>query len=91
MAATEFFPAVASKDLLPPDQVGRRTLEGWKNHSSAHEEAEVLEELVQDDVSRGFDASIKRPIPAILLGGEPVLNKLGVMLKIQKDSQRAGR
>ena len=81
------FPPTEARDRLPPDQVDRRTLEGWRNYSSADEEAATLEDLVEDYVTRGFCTRAGSYKEATQLLQEPVLNKLGVIVKTKKDAQ----
>ena len=71
----------------PTPQLDARTLEGWSNYPSAEEEAETLEELISDYVARGFCQIAYSPQEAEeALGGRPVLNKLGVLVKEKRDA-----
>ena len=78
---------VFPNNVTPHSQLDARTLEGWSNYPSAEEEAETLEELISDYVARGFCQIAYSPQEAEeALGGRPVLNKLGVLVKEKRDA-----
>ncbi|CAE7838251.1 unnamed protein product [Symbiodinium sp. CCMP2592] len=86
--STGVFPPVVPRDLKPHEKLDRRVLEGWSNYKSAEEEAHVLEELITDYERRGFCTVVSTLEEAIeILGGPPVLNRLGVLVKEKKDAQ----
>ena len=69
-----------------------RSIEGWQNYKSAEEEAQDLETLVEDYVQRGFCHIIGSVEQAAQeLGGEPVLNKLGVITKFNHQGVKKSR
>ena len=79
--------AVEPKGVVPHGQLDHRALEGWVNYKSAEEEADTLEELIGDYLKRGFCSLAYTQREATeILGGEPVLNKLGVLVKEKKDA-----
>ncbi|CAE7854136.1 unnamed protein product, partial [Symbiodinium necroappetens] len=81
------FPKVSSHNVTPHSQLDARTLEGWSNYQSAEEEAETLEELISDYVARGFcQIAYSQQEAEEVLGGKPVLNKLGVLVKEKRDA-----
>ena len=81
------FPEVNPSGTIPHATLDHRTLEGWKNYPSAEEEAETLDELLCDYVERGFCTVVSSAKEAReKLGGEPVLNKLGVLVKEKTDA-----
>ena len=85
---TGVFPPVSASSQLPASQLDRRTLEGWENYPSAQQESQVLRELLADYAERGFCTLATTPEEAArLLGGTPVLNKLGVIVKDKVDSR----
>lgn len=59
-----------------------RPLEGWTNWPSAEEEREDLHRLVREAESKGFCRVISdERVAKQILGEEPILNKLGVVVK----------
>ena len=87
IASNGVFPEVDPKGTIPHATLDHRTLEGWKNYPSAEEEAETLDELLCDYVKRGFCTVVGSAKEAReKLGGEPVLNKLGVLVKEKTDA-----
>ena len=81
------FPEVNPSGTIPHATLDHRTLEGWKNYPSAEEEAETLDELLCDYVEPGFCTVVSSAKEAReKLGGEPVLNKLGVLVKEKTDA-----
>ena len=68
-----------------------RSVDGWSNYSSAEEEAEDLRDMLADYTQRGF-CHIVDSYDSVLqeLGEEPVLNKLGMVVKY-KDGRKKSR
>ncbi|CAE7848405.1 unnamed protein product, partial [Symbiodinium necroappetens] len=78
---------VSSHNVTPHSQLDARTLEGWSNYQSAEEEAETLQKLISDYVARGFcQIAYSQQEAEEVLGGKPVLNKLGVLVKEKRDA-----
>ena len=75
-----------SADLL------HRCLEGWSNYSSAVEEKEDLNRLIQEAKEQGF-CTFYDTLQQVEseLGVKPVLNKLGVIVKIKESGVRKAR
>ena len=68
-----------------------RSLEGWQNYSSAVEEAQDLNDLMEDYVKRGFCHFVNDEAEATTeLGRPPIINKLGVVVKY-KDGKKKSR
>ena len=66
-----------------------RSLHGWQNYSSATGEAEELNKLISDYVDRGFCRVVDSEEEAKTdLGKQPVLNKLGVVVKFNGDKKK---
>ena len=63
-----------------------RQFEGWASHPSADEGQEDLEKLINEAQSKGF-ISVFDTMEA--LGLWPVLNKLGLIIKIKGDKRKA--
>ena len=75
-----------SADLL------HRCLEGWSNYSSAVEEKEDLNRLIQEAKEQGFCTFyVTLQQVESELGVKPVLNKLGVIVKIKESGVRKAR
>ena len=85
---TGVFPKVEPIGVTEPEELDRRALEGWVNYKSAEEEAEILAELIEDYEARGFCQVVRSEEEATrILGGKPVLNKLGVLVKEKVDAR----
>ena len=68
-----------------------RSLTGWQNYSSAVEEAEDLRDLMDDYIQRGFCHVVPTEAEAAKeLRRPPILNKLGVVVKV-KDGVKKSR
>ena len=67
-----------------------RPAEGWENWPSAVEEAEDLERLVKEARAKGFCETVwdAREV-SWKLGGPPLLNRLGVVVKMQGDHKKS--
>ncbi|CAE7312378.1 unnamed protein product [Symbiodinium sp. CCMP2592] len=85
---TGVFLPVPRDGQMPASQLDRRALEGWKNYPSAVAEEGTLRNLLDDYVARGFCVLVDTEEEAeALLGGPPVLNRLGVIVKDKVDAQ----
>ena len=83
-------PKEGSKDIAQQDLC--RAIEGWQNYKSAEEESRDLDTLVEDYVQRGFCHIVGSMAQAAQeLGGEPVLNKLGVITKFNPQGVKKSR
>ena len=67
-----------------------RCLEGWSNYQSAIDESEDLNRLIQEAKVQGF-CSFYNSLREVEseLGVKPVLNKLGVIVKIKESGRKA--
>ena len=68
------------------EQVQAKTLEGWTNYTSAEEENQELQTLIQDYAVR----QLCHLVPSLEeaekeLGRRPILNRLGVIVKTKED------
>ncbi|CAE7648821.1 unnamed protein product [Symbiodinium sp. CCMP2592] len=85
---TGVFIPVSRDGQMPAWQLDRRALEGWKNYPSAEAEEGTLRDLLDDYVNRGFCVLVATEEEAeAILGGPPVLNRLGVIAKDKTDAQ----
>ena len=69
------------------EHMGIESLEGWTNYASAEQENNELQLLIDDYVNRGFchlSPSIKHAEEE--LGRQPIINKLGVLVKEKVDA-----
>ncbi|CAE7215243.1 Eef2k, partial [Symbiodinium sp. CCMP2456] len=78
------FPRVDPVGVAQPEELDRQALQGWTNYKSAEEEAGVLDELIRDYEARAFCQVVQA---TRILGGPPVLNKLGVLVKEKTDAR----
>ena len=78
------FPRVEPEDSAGQNlQDLHRSLEGWQNYTSAEQETEEVNALIADYVSRGFCHTAETMEEATAeLGQPPVLNKLGLIVKV---------
>ena len=71
------------------DHTTVETLEGWTNYKSAEQENSELQQLVADYVSRGFCHIVPDLETAKKeLGRDPIVNRLGVLVKEKVDAGR---
>ena len=87
-----FHPVPRQMTELEAEVTQLESLEGWSNYSSAEEENEELQQLIEDYVNRGFchlASSVEQA--AAELGRQPILNKLGVLVKEKVDAGKATR
>ena len=89
ITTTGVFPTLTGTPADTPTEAElRRPWEEWTNWPSAEEEQEALVKLVREAEAKGFckvvtdQAEAKRD-----LGADPVLNKLGVVVKYQGENQ----
>ena len=83
-------------DPIPSVDVTRqdicRAIEGWQNYKSAEEEALELDSLIQGYIQRGFcHTALDMAQATQELGGRPVLNKLGVITKVNAQGVKKSR
>jgi hypothetical protein len=85
------FPKVTGTPADAPELAEiMRPAEGWENWPSAVEEAEDLEKLVKEAEAKGFCTVTWDAREADrCLGGPPVLNRLGVVVKMQGDKKKS--
>eukprot|EP00435_Cladocopium_sp_Y103_P053506 s1434_g17.t1 len=85
---TGIFPPVAKHHSnVEAEQLTAKSMEGWKNYTSAEEENKELQTLINDYVERGFchiAASLEEATEE--LGRKPILNRLGVLVKERIDA-----
>lgn len=69
-----------------------RPLTNWENYKSAVEEREDLNQLIEDYTARGFCHKVKTMEEAKAeLGREPILNRLGVVVKFSASGKKKSR
>eukprot|EP00435_Cladocopium_sp_Y103_P022615 s625_g5.t1 len=87
------FPKVSPQVAqMEAEQNHLESLEGWANYTSAEEENKDLQELVNDYVKRGFcHLSPSLEDATKELGRQPIVNKLGVIVKEKVEGDRASR
>eukprot|EP00435_Cladocopium_sp_Y103_P005106 s7174_g1.t1 len=87
------FPKVAPQVLqMEAEQNHLESLEGWANYTSAEEENDDLQQLVKDYVDRGFchlSPSLEEATKE--LGRQPIVNRLGVIVKEKVEGDKASR
>eukprot|EP00435_Cladocopium_sp_Y103_P040858 s554_g11.t1 len=87
---TGVFPRVTGTPAdAPTDAELARPFEDWSNWPSADEEHESLVKLVREAEAKGF-CQVTQDLEEVQknLGGSPVLNKLGVIVKLQGADRR---
>jgi len=90
---TGIFPAVEKRAAeTEAQQVQAKTLEGWKNYSSAEEENQELQKLVNEYVDKGLCHLVDTLEEAEAeLGRKPIINKLGVLVKEKMEHDKVIR
>ena len=67
-----------------------RSMDGWENYKSAIEENQDLQQLISDYVERGFCHLVPSMEQATQeLGTEPVVNRLGVVVKYKGEKKKS--
>ena len=67
-----------------------RSMDGWENYQSAIDENQDLQQLVSDYVERGFCHLVPDVEHATReLGSEPVVNRLGVVVKYKGEKKKS--
>ena len=88
VVSTGIFPEVTKQmGEVEAEHMGIESLEGWTNYASAEQENNELQLLIDDYVNRGFchlSPSIKHAEEE--LGRQPIINKLGVLVKEKVDA-----
>ena len=87
--STGIYPTI-SDNSAEKESILSRSLEGWLNYPSAVEEHDELCKLVADAHQKGFCtfySSVEEAEKEI--GAKPVLNKLGVIVKVKETGKKA--
>eukprot|EP00435_Cladocopium_sp_Y103_P051935 s1011_g16.t1 len=84
-----FPPVPRNAEELEASQISAKTLDGWKNYTSATEENVELQRLIQEYEEKGFCHTVSSIEEAEAeLGRKPVLNRLGVLVKEKIEGDR---
>ena len=89
ITTTGVFPQLTGTPVDSPSEAElRRPWDEWENWPSAEEEHEALVKLVREAEEKGFCKITADPeVARQILGADPVLSKLGVIVKHQGENQ----